>query len=476
LYDLIWNRSIASQCRSAELQKTHVVTRSGDIFWEARGQVLTFPGYTRYWNNISSDTHLPPLQSGQTLTLKKADSEKKQTQPPPRYTEPKLVQLMEKKGIGRPSTYAPTIKTLKDRSYVDLGKDKKLQPTQLGLEVDRFLMQVLPDLLQPEFTAQMESTLDEIAAGNQDWEHYLNSWYRDYLNPAITQAKQQVRTYDSRALSNSQNQEINSNFSRSNTSKSTPDKTFHRSNSIACPKCGHEMSKIPSKSPKLSTDHFLKCEEKLGGCNTVMFWSNKIKNYELPYAERKTVEIAKKPDGNTTQNWWEQPMESSLPPWLKARQKKRGQYSRGNTKLPELSDICCPKCDKLMSKISSKSPKLTADHFLKCERSRGGCDTVMFWSDRQQKYQLPYGDRQHKPQSKLTEYKCPVCQSFLEEYHYTKEGEEKTMLRCSEVKNRQEKCKDVAFFRSRSDSCGVSRDRWWSPKFSELQITPYPSI
>ncbi|MGB3240704.1 MAG: DNA topoisomerase, partial [Geitlerinemataceae cyanobacterium] len=464
-------RSMASQCRSAELQKTRVITQSGDIFWEARGQVLTFPGYTRYWNNISSDTHLPALKEGQNLTLKKADFEKKQTQPPPRYTEPKLVQLMERKGIGRPSTYAPTIRTLKDRNYVDLGKDKKLQPTQLGLEVDRFLMQVLPDLLQPEFTANMESKLDAIAEGKEDWERYLNHWYCDYLNPALTQAKQQVGTYQCRAFPDSPNQEIDRIFSTLNTSVSRNTKTSTRStkpksktssqpDSISCPKCTKLMSKIPSKSQKLSTDHFLKCEERLGGCNTVMFWSDKTKQYELPYAERKKLEIPNKPTGDGNQNWWEQPIESSLPPWIKARKKKKGRFKQ-NTKLPELSDINCPKCDKLMSKISSKSPKLTADHFLKCELYRGGCDTVMFWSEKQQKYQLPYGERQNKQKPQLTEYQCPICQAFLEEYHYTKEGEDKAMLRCSEVKNRQEKCKDVAFFRS--------RDRWWSPKFGELK-------
>lgn len=478
LYDLIWHRAIASQCRPAQLQKTRVITQSGDVFWEARGQILTFPGYTRYWNNLSSDTHLPTLAEGQTLTLKKADSQKKQTQPPSRYTEPKLVQLMERKGIGRPSTYAPTIKTLKDRNYVDLGKDKKLQPTQLGLEVDQFLMQVLPDLLQPEFTAQMESKLDAIAAGQEDWERYLNQWYREYLNPAVTQANLQVKTY--RSLPNFQDSsfpEKSTEASSTNTStvkrarkpktqtssRATKPKspTSSLSDSIACPKCGHTMSKIPSQSQKLSADHFLKCEEKLGGCNAVMFWSDRTKNYELPYAERKTAEVANKPAGETTQNWWEQPIDSSLPPWIKAR-KKKGRSKR-NPKVPELSDIRCPKCDKLMSKISSKSPKLTADHFLKCELSRGGCDTVMFWSAQQQNYQLPYGDRPNKPKPQLTEYKCPVCQAFLEEYHYTKEGTQKAMLRCSEVKNRKETCKDVAFFQA--------HDRWWSPKFGELSMT-----
>ena len=92
---------------------------------------------------------LPTVQQGQSLTLDKAGHDKKQTQPPPRYTEPKLVQAMEKKGIGRPSTYAPTVKTLKQREYVKLSKGK-LFPTPLGLEVDEFLAKMLPELLQAE--------------------------------------------------------------------------------------------------------------------------------------------------------------------------------------------------------------------------------------------------------------------------------------------------------------------------------------
>ena len=156
LYELIWNRAVASQCCPARLRKTRVVTCSDSTHWEARGQVVEFPGYTRYWHNLSADTQLPALQQGQPLTLKRAAADQKQTQPPPRYTEPKLVQLMERKGIGRPSTYAPTIKTLKEREYVQVEKGK-LQPSPLGIALDKALETLLPELLQPEFTAQMEA-------------------------------------------------------------------------------------------------------------------------------------------------------------------------------------------------------------------------------------------------------------------------------------------------------------------------------
>ena len=180
LYSLIWCRALASQCKPAQLQKTRIVTLSGEVFWQALGQVIKFGGYTIYWNDLSKDSQLPTVQQQQRLTLKEARSEKKQTQPPPRYTEPKLVQVMEKKGIGRPSTYAPTVKVLRDRNYACLIKGH-LQPTQLGLEVDEFLIRVLPKMVEPEFTAEMESALDDVAAGKQQWERYLLNWYRDLL-------------------------------------------------------------------------------------------------------------------------------------------------------------------------------------------------------------------------------------------------------------------------------------------------------
>lgn len=273
LYELIWNRAVASQCCPARLRKTRVVTRSGSAHWEAKGQVIEFPGYTRYWNNLSAEAQLPPLQQGQPLTLKQAAADKKQTQPPPRYTEPKLVQLMERQGIGRPSTYAPTIKTLKEREYVQVEKGK-LQPTALGMELDQALETLLPELIQPQFTAQMELALDTIAQGKQDWQEYLTDWHRTYFAPALEKASQR--------LSATGGQPVKLAGVRSpNSTQSNP--AASRTN-IRCPKCGEAMSKIASKSTKLKANHFLKCGA--AGCGAVMFWNPQGKRYELPYAQR----------------------------------------------------------------------------------------------------------------------------------------------------------------------------------------------
>jgi DNA topoisomerase-1 len=337
LYVLIWKRAIASQCRPAQLRKTTVITQSGEILWQARGQVVEFLGYARYWSNLSKDTLLPNLQQGQMLNLENAGHDKKQTQPPPRYSEPKLVQLMERKGIGRPSTYSPTIATLKKRGYVQLTKEN-LQPTTLGLEVDAFLLKALPDLLETEFTAKMEEALDAIAAGKQPWQHYLTTWNQNYFAPALAKAKTVVQ-------------------SSAVTTKAShiPERKFEQSRT-RCPQCNHNLAKIPSK--KVKKKYFLKC---MSGCeNVVLFWSEFSKSWEPPRAQADK-------DTNT-----------------------------------------------------QKSPV------------------------------------------KITIYPCPVCQQPLEEYGYTKDGQNKVLLRCSNPKSRNDpKHKDVAYFNTYKG--------WWSPKFGELK-------
>jgi DNA topoisomerase I len=260
LYVLIWMRAIASQCKPAEIRKTKVITQSGSVQWQAKGQVVEFAGYSKYWKDINADSQLPNLTVEQALTLSNAGHEAKQTQPPPRYTEPKLVQLMERRGIGRPSTYAPTIATLKQRSYVQLLKGK-VQPTELGLQVDEFLGKTLPELLESEFTAQMEASLDAIAAGRQEWQKYLIQWNQSYFEPALSKAMQGLPKQSG-------------NFTSSRTLEKSRTK---------CPGCQQPMVKVPTK--KLKKGHFLKCEKgcKAGdGRDLVMFWSDRVKQWQLP--------------------------------------------------------------------------------------------------------------------------------------------------------------------------------------------------
>ena len=259
LYVLIWKRAIASQCKPAQVQQTKINTQSGTVCWQAKGQLVIFPGYTRYWNNLKADAALPEIRQGQSVTLERAAHEQKQTQPPPRYSEPKLVQVMERKGIGRPSTYAPTIKTLKQRLYVEAGKGA-LTPTALGLDVDAFLIEALPDLLQSEFTAQMEKALDRIAEGKEDWQRYLSGWNQSYFAPALVRAEAVIPKHIS------------------STPVAKGDRRSLEASKKPCPQCQKLMVKVPSG--KVQKKYFLKCNS---GCeNVVLFYSKYSKQWEPP--------------------------------------------------------------------------------------------------------------------------------------------------------------------------------------------------
>jgi DNA topoisomerase-1 len=188
IYTLIWERAVASQCRPARLSRTEVEIHAGPTRWIARGMQVLAPGYLRFWQNIQDETELPLLKEGQVLRLDQIEIKKNKTEPPSRYSEPKVVQLMEKLGIGRPSTYASTIMTLKDREYVTSEKGL-LAPTTLGMATDDALGKAIPELVDAKFTAEMEESLDRIAEGKLDWERYLCGWNEGYLRPALTKAR-----------------------------------------------------------------------------------------------------------------------------------------------------------------------------------------------------------------------------------------------------------------------------------------------
>ncbi|MBI3555957.1 MAG: type I DNA topoisomerase [Deltaproteobacteria bacterium] len=189
LYTLIWARAVASQCKPAKLSKSKISVRAADTLWVARGTVVLEPGYLEFWQNLETDKVLPTVAKGQPLALEDVKITARTTAPPPRYSEPRLVQLMERKGIGRPSTYASTISTLKDRDYVVLEQNV-LAPTKLGMATDDALSKALPDLINTEFTATMEQALDTIAEGKLGWEKYLTEWNSSYLVPAVAKARE----------------------------------------------------------------------------------------------------------------------------------------------------------------------------------------------------------------------------------------------------------------------------------------------
>ena len=182
LYDLIRRRFLASQMSQALYDQTTITISATHNNQQAAlkttGSVLRFPGWRKLFP-AGDDVFLPEISADEVLYFAKLMSEQKFTQPPPRYNDASLVKELEKRGIGRPSTYAPTISLIEDRGYIE-RKDKKFFPTTIGTTVCEFLVKHFTQLLQYEFTAQMENDLDEIAEGNKNWREFVQNFYQDF--------------------------------------------------------------------------------------------------------------------------------------------------------------------------------------------------------------------------------------------------------------------------------------------------------
>ncbi|MEN6561688.1 MAG: type I DNA topoisomerase [Acidobacteriota bacterium] len=165
LYKLVWRKFIASQMAAARIEETSFDITSGRYLFQAKGEVVKFDGFLAVWPNGASDKELlPKAAAGETLKLLELETKQKFTEPPPRYTEGTLVKELEARGIGRPSTYAPTIATIQGRTYV-VKEEGKFKPTELGTYVTDFLVKHFARLMDFKFTAQMEEELDQISEG-----------------------------------------------------------------------------------------------------------------------------------------------------------------------------------------------------------------------------------------------------------------------------------------------------------------------
>jgi DNA topoisomerase-1 len=185
LYKLIWERFVASQMASAVLDTMTVDIAAGDVVFRATGSKVKFPGFMKVYVEGSDDgsgeeeKFLPPLRKGDVLEKREIDPKQHFTQPPPRYTEARLVRTLEELGIGRPSTYAPTLETIQKRGYVAL-EDKKFVPTELGELIIQMMSEFFPEILNVEFTAHMEEELDEVEEGKMDWVKVLDEFYKTF--------------------------------------------------------------------------------------------------------------------------------------------------------------------------------------------------------------------------------------------------------------------------------------------------------
>ena len=184
LYRLIWSRFMASQMADCIQDTVSASITAGDYLFRASGFRVSFDGFTALYEESTDDakkkeTALPPLEEGQTLTLKKLTADQKFTQPPPLYTEATLIHALEENGIGRPSTYAPIITTIVDRGYVEKDQ-KKLKTTPLGQAVNTVMMEQFPDIVNVKFSADMEKKLDVVEAGQADWVKTIDDFYQGF--------------------------------------------------------------------------------------------------------------------------------------------------------------------------------------------------------------------------------------------------------------------------------------------------------
>lgn len=182
LYDLIWRRFVSSQMSPAKYDTISVrIVSNGNVF-RASGSKMKFDGFLKLYDNKDDkekDSEIPSLVKGEKLRVKKIEPNQHFTQPPSRYTEASLIKTMEELGIGRPSTYAPTISTILNREYVSLN-NRSFIPTELGVLVNDLLEEYFEDIVNEEFTAELEEKLDKIAEGEYKWQLVVDDFYKDF--------------------------------------------------------------------------------------------------------------------------------------------------------------------------------------------------------------------------------------------------------------------------------------------------------
>ena len=181
LYSLIWRRFVASQMKEAEFDVTTITFNSNNNIFKTSGSIMHFDGYKRIYNysDGSKDVTLPNINEGDLISINELLPEKHFTNPPARYTEATLIKVMEVLGIGRPSTYAPTIITITNREYV-VKEKSYLMPTEMGLLVDEMVVKYFNNIINDKFTAELENKLDEVANGKVDWHKIIRDFYDEF--------------------------------------------------------------------------------------------------------------------------------------------------------------------------------------------------------------------------------------------------------------------------------------------------------
>ena len=256
LYNLIWKRFIASRMSAARYENTQVrITADKSYVFTASTSRLLFDGYQCVYNQEENEDKGEKLSVAlsreSVLTLEKFDPRQHFTQPAPHYTEASLVKALEEQGIGRPSTYAPTITTILARHYI-VKEDKNLYMTELGEVVNSMMKRAFPSIVDPAFTAQLEGLLDGVAEGNVKWKTVIENFYPD-LDEAVSQAELDLEKVK---IADEETDEVCENCGRHMVIKYGPHgkflacpgfpechntKPYYEKIGVACPKCGKDI-------------------------------------------------------------------------------------------------------------------------------------------------------------------------------------------------------------------------------------------
>ena len=193
LYDIIWSRFLASQMPQAEFYATQIDVKSGKYIFRANGNMLKFDGFLKIWKQKFVEKELPKISEMEKLNAKELIPAQHFTEPPPRYNEASLIKTLEEYGIGRPSTYAPTISVIQNRNYVE-KQNGKFAPTEMGNLVNKVLIENFPEIVDVDFTAKMESSLDAVAEGNENWQDLIGAFYIPFSKKLEEKYKEVLKT------------------------------------------------------------------------------------------------------------------------------------------------------------------------------------------------------------------------------------------------------------------------------------------
>ncbi len=192
LYTLIYNRFLACQMSDAKYELQNIFFKGSRAVFKAQGKRVVFDGFYKVLGNSDKDKILPKLEEKQAVELSKITAKKNQTEPPARYSEASLIKELEKRGIGRPSTYAPTISILQARNYIEIDK-KKIIPTEIAFTVIELLEKHFDEIVDANFTSKMEEKLDLIAEGKEDWQKTLLEFYEPFIQK-IEKGKKEIKS------------------------------------------------------------------------------------------------------------------------------------------------------------------------------------------------------------------------------------------------------------------------------------------